>query len=201
MTDDVTRMLDLGPAAARVAGLAEGVRDGQFGGPTPCPELAVRNLLGHLIGLAAAFTDAGRKDLGPSTATPPGTIVPDIDDEGSWRTALPKVMDGLVATWQDPAAWEGMTQAGGVTLPAGQTGVVVLNELVVHGWDLARSTGQPYQPAPADLEACHAMLAPFAEHHPAQSPFGPPVTVPADAPLLDRVIGLTGRDPHWQPAS
>jgi len=27
--------------------------------------------------------------------------------------------------------------------------------------------------------------------------FGPVIAVPADAPLLDRVIGAAGRDPHW----
>jgi hypothetical protein len=27
--------------------------------------------------------------------------------------------------------------------------------------------------------------------------FGPLVNVPDDAPLLDRVLGLTGRDPNW----
>jgi hypothetical protein len=29
--------------------------------------------------------------------------------------------------------------------------------------------------------------------------FGPVVPVPDDAPLLDRVIGLSGRDPGWKP--
>lgn len=35
-----------------------------------------------------------------------------------------------------------MTEAGGVTMPAEQMGVVALDELVLHGWDLARATGQ-----------------------------------------------------------
>jgi hypothetical protein len=29
--------------------------------------------------------------------------------------------------------------------------------------------------------------------------FGPEVTVPADAPLQDRLLGLIGRDPAWAP--
>jgi uncharacterized protein (TIGR03086 family) len=193
MTNDI---LDLAPAAQRVAALADAVRDDQLAGPTPCPKHAVRNMLGHLLGLSIAFRDAARKNLGDTTNTDPQSVVPDID--GGWRAALPVALDELAAAWREPAAWEGMTRAGGFTLPANEAGVVALNELVIHGWDLARATGQPYQPAPADLEVSRAMLSAFADR-PAGSPFGQPVPVPSDAPLLDRVIGLSGRDPSWRP--
>lgn len=188
---------DVAGAAQRIAVLADAVRDDQLADPTPCPDYAVRNMLGHLAGLSAAFRDAARKDLGETTGTNPQSAVPDID--GDWRTTLPAVLDELGAAWREPAAWEGMTQAGGVMLPAAQAGRVVLNELVIHGWDLARATGLPYQPATADLETSRAMLSAFAEN-PAASPFGPPVEVPSGAPLLDRVIGLSGRDPSWRPS-
>ncbi len=192
-------MYDLEPAARRVALLAEGVGDDQLAGPTPCPGTAVRNLIGHLIGLSVAFRDAGRKDLGPTTATAPGSVIPDIDDAGGWRAELPKALRELTETWRDPAAWEGMTQAGSVTFPAVEAGRVALNELVVHGWDLARATGQPYDPDGASLEASYAMLSPSAADRPEGGPFGPAVAVPADASLLDRVIGLSGRNPAWTP--
>ena len=39
---------------------------------------------------------------------------------------------------------DGMTEAGGFTFPASEAGKVALNELLVHGWDLARATGQEY---------------------------------------------------------
>lgn len=102
-----------------------------------------------------------------------------------------------------------MTRAGGVELPGEVAGAVALNELVVHGWDLARSTGQPYAAGEAELRSCEALLAP-AEDGPNGSPedgsdgdslFGPPVPVPGDAPLLDRVIALSGRRPDWRPGS
>ncbi|NBM20857.1 TIGR03086 family metal-binding protein [Streptomyces sp. GC420] len=193
-----TGVLDLGPAARQVALLADGVRDDRLSDPTPCPAFAVRNLLAHLVGLSAAFRDAGRKAVGPSTATDPSAVVPDIGP--GWRERLRLNLDAMAEVWRDPAAWDGTTQAGGFTLPAAQAGRIALNELVVHGWDLARATGQPYEPDPDAVEASYDLLAPAA-HAPAaeRGPFGPVVEVPADAPLLDRVVGLSGRDPSWAP--
>lgn len=190
---------DLEPMARRVAVVADGVTDDQLGAPTPCEGTAVRNMLGHLVGLSAAFRDAGRKDLGPATATAPTAAVPDVGDDGAWRAELPKLLDELAAAWREPEAWEGMTQAGGVTFPAAQAGRVALNELLIHGWDLARATGQPYDPDAVSLEASYAMLATSADDRPEGGPFGPAVEVPADAPLLDRVIAVSGRDPGWTP--
>lgn len=194
---------DLGVATALVSEVAARVRDDQLDAPTPCPEYRVRHLLGHLVGLTLAFRDAARKDLGPSTSTNPGATVPDVADD--WRTTLPKNLHELAEAWRAPGAWDGMTQAGGVTFPASVAGMVALNEVVIHGWDLARATGQDYAVDRASLESCRAMFAPAAEADDPEEPglFGPAVAVPADAPLLDRVIGLSGRDPAWpgDPAS
>ena len=46
-----------------------------------------------------------------------------------------------------------MTEAGGVTLPGEVAGVVALDEVVLHGWDLARATGQEFRCDPASAEA------------------------------------------------
>ena len=195
MTD---RILDLGPQARIVARLAAAVTDEQLAGVTPCPDLAVHNLLGHLTGLAVAFRDAARKDLGPSTDTPPTASVPDIGF--GWREELPKAMDELAEAWRDPAAWTGETRAGGVPLPGAVAGAVAVDELVVHGWDLARATGQEYAPDAAALRVSHEFLLAAAEDPTGGGGiFGPVVAVPDDAPLLDRAIGLSGRDPSWKP--
>ncbi|WP_328906666.1 TIGR03086 family metal-binding protein [Streptomyces sp. NBC_00234] len=189
--------LDLAPTARRIRALLGPVKDGQLDGPTPCPDYAVRELIAHLVGLATAFRDAGRKDLGPTTDTSPGAALPVLGPD--WREALPAVLDELVAAWRSPAALEGMTRAGGVDLPAEVAGHVALNELVIHGWDLARSTGQEFGADEADLRSSEAMLTPAEGEAGGSDIFGPPVPVPADAPLLDRVIGLSGRRPDWRP--
>ncbi|MFD7384904.1 TIGR03086 family metal-binding protein [Streptomyces anulatus] len=218
---DAAALPDLEPATRRIAALLGQVDESRLDGPTPCPDYAVRELLGHLTGLATAFRDAARKDLGASTAVSPDAALPVLDDD--WREVLPRRLEEVAAAWRSPDAWTGMTRAGGVELPGEVAGAVALNELVVHGWDLARSTGQPYAAGEAELRSCEALLAP-AEEGPdgpegsddspkggsGGSPedgsdgdglFGPPVPVPGDAPLLDRVIALSGRRPDWQPGS
>ena len=74
-----------------------------------------------------------------------------------------------------------MTKAGGVDLPGEVAGLVALNEVVIHGWDVARASGQPYQPDDTALEACHIFVSQFAAPDPVRGGmFGPLVDVPAD---------------------
>jgi uncharacterized protein (TIGR03086 family) len=67
----------------------------------------------------------------------------------------------------------------------------------VHGWDLAVATGQPYDPDSAAVTACLGFAQSFEA--PADDDgglFGPPVAVPSEAPVLDRLAGATGRRPN-----
>jgi uncharacterized protein (TIGR03086 family) len=104
----------------------------------------------------------------------------------------------MAEAWSDPDAWTGMTAAGGVALPAEVAGVVALDELVIHGWDLAKATGRPAGYDGPGLEAVHGMVQHFRAEG-AEGLFGPLVPIPDDAPLLDRILGLAGRDPGWEP--
>ncbi|MCC5033594.1 TIGR03086 family protein [Streptomyces sp. WAC 00631] len=188
---------DLGPAARRVARLLDAITDDHLPGPTPCPEYAVRDLLQHLVGLTAAFRDAARKKPGPATSTDPGSAPPGPLAE-DWRSLLPRQLGDLVTAWHRPEAWEGTTMAGGVTLPGQVAGVVALNELVIHGWDLARATGQEYTADEESVRACIELMAP-SDPSGTEGLFGPVVEVPDGAPALDRAVGLSGRSPSWTP--
>jgi uncharacterized protein (TIGR03086 family) len=190
---------DLEPATTRLADLVVAVPDEMLGAPTPCESTTVGDLLDHIDTLALAFAAAATKDTDGFGARPQ----PDASNLGDdWRTRIPRRLAALAEAWREPAAWSGMTRAGGFDLPGDVAGLVALDEVVVHGWDLARATGQPYASDRPTLEAVHGFVAPFAE--PGQEAgragmFGPVVDVPDDAPLIDRVIGLTGRDPAWSP--
>ena len=92
-----------------------------------------------------------------------------------------------------------MTRAGGIDLPGEVAGSVALAEVVIHGWDVARATGLPYDSDPATTQACLAHLAQF-DTSGTDGMFGPAVPIADDAPGLDRVIALSGRDPAWRAA-
>ncbi|MER5515036.1 TIGR03086 family metal-binding protein [Streptomyces sp. NPDC002763] len=190
-----TTMIDIGPQTRIVAMLAERVTDEQLTASTPCPDYVVRHLLGHVAGLSVAFRDAAHKNLGTTTDHRPDGTLPELGP--GWRQELPKALDELAQAWLDPSAWRGMTRAGGIDLPGEVAAAVAADELVIHGWDLARATGQSYAPDPAALEAAYGFLRMAAQAD--RGPFGPLVPVPESAPLLARAVGLSGRDPGWKP--
>lgn len=189
-------MLDLGPAAREAAAVAAAVTDDQLIAPTPCTEYSVSDLLAHLSGLSIAFRDAALKTDG--SATPEIAVTAGLDPQ--WRTSLPQRLDDLVTAWEAPEAWSGMTRAGGIDLPGEIAGVVALDEVVLHGWDLARATGRDYRCDPTTTRVIFDFTeqsATPAEADGRDGIFGPVVEVPADAPLFDRALGYAGRDPNW----
>jgi len=191
-------MIHLGPAATRMAALIEGMPDDALDRPTPCADTSLGDLLDHVGGLSLAFTMAAQKDSGGGSSQPPSADASRLGDD--WRERIPRALGDLAAAWRDPDAWSGMTQAGGLDLPGEEAGIVALDELVIHGWDVARASGQPYEPDEASLEACYGFVEQFSSPETTEQReglFGPVVDVPDDAPLLDRLIGLSGRDPHW----
>ncbi len=192
--------LDLEPATRRMAELIRAVPDDRLDAPTPCPDYSLGDLVDHVGGLTLAFTAAARKDTNPGAGPPPpgdGSRLPD-----DWRTRIPADLATLAEAWRDPAATTGMTRAGGIEMPGQVAGVVALDELVLHGWDIARATGAPYDCDPALLDVVHGFVLQFSGPDapaPRAGLFGPVVDVAETAPLLDRVVGLAGRDPAWSP--
>lgn len=192
-------MYDLGPAAREMTRLVNGVRDDQLGDPTPCPSYALGDLLQHVRGLAEAFTLSARKEQPPQGSEPPppgdASLLPD-----DWRGEIAEWLDRLVAAWADPEAWSGATWIAGFEAPAHAVGITAANELVAHGWDVARASGQ-------QLSLDDAALAPSREFVAMMSgpgsdelrgdAFGPALPVPGGASRLDEVIAGNGRDPAW----
>lgn len=195
-------MTDLGPATDRLCALIEAVPDEALGRPTPCTEYRVSDLLHHIAGVTVAFGGAAVKTRGESSTMGPWGDASKLDPD--WRTSLPVRLKALAEAWRDPDAWTGMTRVGGQDQPGEVTGIILLGELVVHGWDLARGAGLPFEVDPTTLAPLYDLVRQV--FGPGQDPagrgpaFGPPVSVNPGAPPLDQTLALLGRDPAWSPS-
>jgi uncharacterized protein (TIGR03086 family) len=191
---------DLGPAARQMADLVRSTPDDLLGAPTPCPAYSVGDLLDHIGGLAKAFTWAATNE---SLDMPDQTASGDASRlEAGWRDRIAGHVLAMAEAWRDPAAWTGMTKAGPVEMPGEIGGLVALDEIVIHGWDLAVATGQPFAVDDASLEGAQSFLAMFSGPGTEEARgdgFGKERAAEPDAPLLERVLAMAGRDVRWQP--
>jgi uncharacterized protein (TIGR03086 family) len=192
---------DLAPATTVVAEVVRGIPDEHLDRSTPCPGTSVAAMLDHLAGLTAAFTAAGRHQPVPGGDRPPSADASRLDP--GFRESIPAALASLAEAWREPEAWTGTVRVGGVDLPGQVAGLVALDEVVVHGWDLASATDQPYAPPAAAVDGALGFVEPTVTENPGGTPglFGPRVDLPDDASPFDRLLGLTGRDPRWRPGA
>ncbi|MEV7871125.1 TIGR03086 family metal-binding protein [Streptomyces sp. NPDC088124] len=170
--------------------VVRGIGDERLGAPTPCAEYDVHALLDHLFQVVVNFQALAAKRDADFGAAPEHLA-------GEWRERFAAETARLVDAWDAPGAEEGTSGAMG--LPARTVGSMVLGDLTVHAWDLARATGQPYEPDASLvglLTAEFGALAPTARK---MGVFGEPVPVAPDAAPFDVLLALTGRDPGWAP--
>jgi uncharacterized protein (TIGR03086 family) len=181
-------------AVASTAEIIKGVRPGQEAAPTPCTEWDVRSLLSHVIGTLwlaeGLFTGQA-----PRYPMAPGGL-PAADAGGDDPVAA--YAEASAAALAAAGAGDALTRVHATPLgnmPGPALAGFTTLDMTVHGWDLARATGQP-----ADLDgrlAAHVLG--FAEQ--ALTPdtrapgIGPARPVPVGAPVTERLIAFLGRQP------
>jgi len=182
-------MFDLGPAAQEMSRLVSGVRDDQLRCPTPCSEWTVADLLAHVHQFATVFTQNARKEQ----------VRPPEDPATDWRAAIPGRLEELARAWDEEPAWQGRVSAGGIEMDAADNAVVAIEELTIHGWDLARATGQDLRVEDAGLDQLDRFFELFGPHTGAgDGPFGPAADPPERATRFEVILARTGRDPSWE---
>ncbi len=177
-------------ASAWTAGVFSNVKDDQHGDPTPCPEWNVRELMNHIVGGGFMFAGAIAGQDMPAGDGPPPDMLGD-DPASAFRQAAA----GVRAAMDEDGVMEQM-----VTLPAGEyPGAIVFNiatsEALVHGWDLAKATGQDTAIPDALAKEVYAFTAPGVEFGRQGGFYGAEVSVPEDAPAHQRLVALLGRQP------
>ena len=115
----------------------------QLDDPTPCAEFTVRGVLEHMI--ARSHRVRGRVPWRGRAAVADETARRPIDRFG-------QAMTGLVEAVRSPGALDRTIRRRSAMCRGRAFARFVVLDGLVHGWDLATATGQPYQP-PAALVA------------------------------------------------
>jgi uncharacterized protein (TIGR03086 family) len=181
-------------ATAEAARLLRGVGPDQLTAPTPCGDWDVRTLGNHLLQVVTALALAGRG------APVPGELWKQDLAGDRWAAAFDDEARQAVAAWADPTAQQPTVPMSAADLPTPFVAAMLVADLTIHGWDLARATGQEFHCTESVAESAHRFVAETAEQGRGMGLYGAPVPVSGDAPALDQALALSGRDPHWSPA-
>jgi uncharacterized protein (TIGR03086 family) len=171
---------------------AANVAPDRWSDQSPCAEWKARDVVGHIVDMHGVMLRPLGRNL---------TEAPSVSDDplGAYRSARADIE----AVLDDPelAGAQCETPMGPMTIEQHIDGVVS-TDLIIHGWDLARATGQDDTIDPDEVERMLPMALSIGDEMrtpgafgPGIVVFGPEVAVPDDASKQDRLLGLLGRDP------
>lgn len=159
--------------------------------PTPVTEWTARDVVRHLVEWFPGFLAGGtgiRLEPGPSVGDEP---------IGAWQAQSDRVQ----ALLDDPA-----TPRRNLSNP--HLGEIPLDlaidrfytsDVFLHGWDLARATGQDDRLDPSFCAGLVAGMEPMEDVIRGSGQYGPRVSVPEGSDAQTRLLGFIGRDPFWTP--
>lgn len=194
-TDPSTAPADIEPLdqldviVPRLTAVVDRIAGMQMNDPTPCADFTVHGVLDHMFVGGGTFAQLFRGET-PTEVTPPAVY--------GWVPAAEfrEAMDDLVDAIASPGALERTIPTPVGDMPGETFARFVAVDALIHGWDLARATGQDYDP-PEELvqvidRFARAAISPEVR---ATGMFADPVDAPADASTLERLVAFSGRTP------
>ena len=153
----------------------------KLGAATPCDKWNVRTLMNHMLETQQYFVDSakGKKDAAPPSPNPPDML--GDDPVADFKKARAETLSTFGAK--------------GVIEKTGPAIGIAFTDTLLHGWDLARATGQDAtMPNGLPEAAYHSIHGKFTEEQ-RKGIFEPEVKVAADASAQDKLLAYTGRIP------
>nr|WP_296767298.1 TIGR03086 family metal-binding protein [Rhodococcus sp. (in: high G+C Gram-positive bacteria)] len=155
--------------------------------PTPCPEFDVATLMSHqLAGVRRARTmgDGGDANTVPFL----------LEGLGEPTAAYTGEATAALRSWENTEKLDTAVRAPWGTVPGRAAVWAYVNETLVHGWDLAVATGQPFEADPAIVEpVLQAAVRAFPRDNREFMPFDE-VTEPRDgAGPTEQLANWSGR--------
>jgi uncharacterized protein (TIGR03086 family) len=161
------------------------VSEDAWANQSPCDEWTARDVVGHVVQTQGMFLGFVGRDLGD---------LPSVDDDpaGAWSAASSTVLAAL----DDPEV-AGQTFEGyfGESTLEAAVDRFLSADLIVHGWDLARATGQDETIEPGDIDDMFALARGFGDALRSPGAFGPEVEAPPGASEQDKLLAFLGRRP------
>src|SRR5262245_27110617 len=178
-------------AFASTRSVLANVKPDQLDATTPCESWDVRALVNHIVGGCHFFTEAvntGTTSGNDETDYTAGDMVASYDDG----------IKQAVAAFNEPGAQEKMLTLPFGTMPGAAFMGLATTDAFVHGWDLARATGQSTDLAP-ELAAqlltnARMFIQPAFRGDDGVMPFGAEKEAPANATEADKLAAFLGRD-------
>lgn len=170
-----------------ITDLVEQLEPDDLDSPTPCDKFALVDVLDHMIVLGGAFGHLFRGEEPPEQSPPERNgAVP----RGEFR----EVMDDLLDAVTSVGAMQRTISAPVGQMPGDTFARLVAFDGLVHGWDIARAAGLPYElpdEVVTDVEA-FALVAITPEMRDGDT-FKARTSPPADATHIERVAAFSGR--------
>ena len=189
---------EMADAAAETARVVQGVPETKsLDDPSGCGDWDLRTLLNHTI-LWTSYS-AERRAHGESVAE--DLMNKDFTADPGFREDYAQQIDKAVTAWSAPEAWTGTRNVMGDATPAADVGAMLLMETALHGWDVARATGQQFSVDDTTASALEDIVQAQAELFRKYQGFADAVEPPENATAFERALTLSGRDPNWKATS
>ena len=163
-------------AATKVAGAVD-----QLDAPTTCEPWTVRMLLNHMLLIQRFFVARAQgEDMTLSLVDDPPDVLSD-DPSADFARARAEVLE----TFGEP----GVLERTGTALGN------VFGDQLMHGWDLAVSTGQDPTMPEGLPDAAYALIHGQWPEEQRRGVLKPAIAVPAEASVQEKLLAYSGRDP------
>ena len=190
MNENHAYMKECASEAARVA---HAVQWDRLTDPTPCGEFDLRTLVNHLV----LYTSHGLEHRALRKELPEDLTGRDFTADAIWPQEYAAQLDRAVAAWADPSVWDG--EIAGT--PAADIAAMMIMEMALHGWDVAKAAGVEYRVSPETGRFILQVVKKNAAMYRQYDGFADPVPVDENASPFHRALAVSGRDPGWQPSA
>jgi uncharacterized protein (TIGR03086 family) len=147
--------------------------------PTPCDQWDVRVLLSHMIQTQQFFSGSAQGKQVALTPDPPDLV--GDDPVANFNRAR----EDVIEVFSEP----------GVIEKTGPSLSIAFSDMLLHGWDIARATGQDESMPDGLAQAAYDTIHGRFTDDQRKGVFKPEVDVGADASPQERLLAYTGRDP------